>query len=380
MKIIQIVPSIADEASGPSYLVSRLCRSLLDQGIEVTLAVLDWAPMKSQPEFLKIFPLGIGPQRLGRSPMMSKWLRERCAAGDISILHNHGMWYMMSLYAAWATRSASVRFVQSTHNTLSDYSLRSGSRLKPLFWRILQKKALRSASCFHATCEAEYRDVRTLGFQQPVAIIPSGVDVPTFRAKRKSSATSTLTYLGRLHPEKGLENLLAAWKYVQDDFKSWQMRLIGPGKADYTAHLKSRSADLKLDRVEFAGPMYGDDKWRAYADTDLYVLPSPSENFAMSVAEALAAGTPAIVSKGAPWAGLVDEGAGWWIDIGVEPLAAALHDAMSRDPAELSNMGLRGRAWMEQDFSWDRIGQQMAEVYRWLLNPQSTPPACIRLD
>jgi glycosyltransferase involved in cell wall biosynthesis len=99
----------------------------------------------------------------------------------------------------------------------------------------------------------------------------------------------------------------------------------------------------------------------------------------MTVAEALAAGTPAIVTKGAPWGGLEKQGAGWWIDIGVDPLVACLEQALATPPTHLAEMGRAGREWMLQDYSWERIGAQFSVVYRWLLEG-GEPPPWVRLD
>ncbi len=93
----------------------------------------------------------------------------------------------------------------------------------------------------------------------------------------------------------------------------------------------------------------------------------------MSVAEALACGTPAIVSKGAPWPGLTEHRAGWWIDIGLDPLVACLEEALARPTTEVAAMGMRGRHWMEVEYAWAHIGRQMAETYRWVTNGGSKP-------
>ena len=133
------------------------------------------------------------------------------------------------------------------------------------------------------------------------------------------------------------------------------------------------SESLLLERVEFIGSLYGDDKWRAYAKADLFILPSYSENFGMSVAEALASGTPAIVSKGAPWDELNKNKAGWWIDIGVEPLVNCLNIALSKNSKKLKIMGENGRKWMTDEFSWVNISKMMKETYRWVINGGEIP-------
>jgi len=102
-------------------------------------------------------------------------------------------------------------------------------------------------------------------------------------------------------------------------------------------------------------------------------LPSPSENFGIAVAEALAAETPAIATKGAPWKGLETHGAGRWIEIGLDPLVAVLEEMLSCSPEDLSAMGRRGRVWMEREFSWQIIGQQMAATYQWSLTGGDKP-------
>jgi glycosyltransferase involved in cell wall biosynthesis len=122
----------------------------------------------------------------------------------------------------------------------------------------------------------------------------------------------------------------------------------------------------------------GTAKWNAYREADLFVLPSHSENFGMAAAEALATGTPAIVTKGAPWAGLTQQGAGWWPDVNVDSLAECLDTALRQPASELEAMGLRGREWMKEEFSWARIASMMQQTYRWVLQGGAAP-AWVRL-
>ena len=86
----------------------------------------------------------------------------------------------------------------------------------------------------------------------------------------------------------------------------------------------------------------------------------------MTAAEALACGTPVIASQGTPWKGLADNGCGWWIPIGVEPLSSQLRESLSMDGSALLAMGERGREWMKRDFDWNAIGRKMRIAYEWL--------------
>lgn len=384
MRLVHITPALSEEASGPSYSVKRLCEALGEQGHDVTLAALDWAPIERPPAFLRTFPLAVGPRRLGRSPAMNRWLHSLCAEGAADVVHDHGMWQMNAIYPAWATATGGVPLVWSPRGSFAPWAMRHGSWFKKPFWSLVQHPALRRATCFHATAESEYRDIRRLGFRQPVCIIPNGIDLPPL-VDREPENRRTLLFLGRLHAVKGLGNLLRAWAAVEPDFTDWQLRIVGDdagyhGSNGHRAELESLASALGLQRVEFVGPRYGADKFREYRNADLYVLPSFTENFAITVAEALAMETPAVVSRGAPWPGLPEKGAGWWVEIGAQPLADCLRAALACPRAELAAMGRRGRAWMECDFSWSTVAGTMAQTYEWLSRLGGTPPPSVRVD
>lgn len=377
VRVIHVVPSISEEASGPSYSVVRLCEALIAEGEEVSLAALDWAPMPSPPSFLETFPLGWGPRRLGRSPAMARLLAARAKSGAVDLIHNHSLWMMPNVYSGMVARRRDVPFVVSPRGTLSEWAIQSGSALKRVFWSLLQRPALAATTCFHATAESEYQDIRRMGYRNPVAIIPNGVDIPLLPPKNHRPSR-TLLFLGRIHPVKGLDILLRAWRVVQDRFPDWNLRIAGPDSRGHLPRMRRLTRELGLVRTEFCGALMGERKWQAYRDADLFVLPTYSENFGMAVAEALAAGTPAIVTKGAPWGGLETQRAGWWIEIGVDALAACLGDALPTSPARLAEMGRAGREWMLRDYSWERIGRQLSGVYRWLLEG-GEPPRPVRL-
>jgi glycosyltransferase involved in cell wall biosynthesis len=249
---------------------------------------------------------------------------------------------------------------------MSEWAMQSGSRFKKLFWPLIQQRALHLATCFHATAQSEYEDIRRVGFKQPVAVIPNGVDIPAM-CQRTGNAERKLLFLGRVHPIKGLDMLLPAWAAVQQKFPDWQLQIAGPDNGGYLGQMKALSSRLGLKRVEFTGPLTGAKKLRAFADADLSVLPTYSENFGMTVAESLAAGTPVIVTKGAPWEGLLEKRAGWWIDISKDALVSCFEEALSQPRNDLDVMGHNGRVWMESEFSWEAVADKMKATYDWIL-------------
>lgn len=371
--MIHVVPAITERASGPSYSVPRLCESIIGTGVDVQLAALAWSTVPVSLPYLTTFPLGFGPRRLGVSPKMRRWLEAEAASGRTALIHNHSLWMMPNVYSGDACRKGHCRLVVSPRGTLSAWALGRSNFSKTIFWHVLQARGLRAAACFHATAESEYEDIRRLGFRQPVCILPNGIDVPPLEETPKSGRRHLL-FLGRIHPIKGVDLLLRAWRAVEHRFPDWDLHIVGPDNAGHLAEMRALAADLRLQRVVFRGPLFGKEKLRTYRAASLFVLPTHSENFGLTVSEALAAGTPAIVTRGAPWAGLAEQGAGWWIEIGTEPLTACLEQALSAPPERLRDMGRVGHEWMKRDFSWNRIGAQFSTTYRWLLEGGATPP------
>ncbi len=318
---------------------------------------------------------------------MFRWLREQCAQQHVEVLHNHGMWQMNAVYPAWVTKNTATKLVYSPRGALSEWALKHGSPVKPLFFNFFQKPALLRADCFHATAISEYEEIRRLGFNSPVMILPNGIDLPKVLPTRQSGVERprTVLFLSRLHKKKGVEILLYAWQKIQDKHQDFNLRICGSDESyhassGYRLALEQLSRDLRLKRVAFSGAVYSMDKQLVYAESDVLVLPTYSENFGMVVAEALASAVPVIVSKGAPWADVVKEGAGWWVDIGVGPLVGALDHALSLPRQDLAAMGQKGRAWMERDFSWSGIGERMSETYRWLCDKSLSVPEWVRLN
>lgn len=392
MKVIHTIPGIAEQSSGPSYSVTRLVQGLRDQNIDAMIATLRWKTEESSDGVTFFFPIGLGPFRLGRSPQMLSWMRDKVRCGQVDLFHNHGMWQLNALYAVWAGRNKKIPVIISTRGALSSWAIGSGSRLKYIFWILFQCRALSQATCFHATSLQEYEQIRALGFGQPVAVIPNGINLPqanpqkgNLKDLRDSRELRTILFLGRLHPVKGLEKLLYAWSALHEKYKSYELVIAGDdngyyGSSGYLDKLKILSEQLDCARVRFVGRVEGDSKFELYAKSDVYILPSESENFAVTVAEALSCGTPVIASHGTPWSQLDRKDCGWWTKNDPDSLIAVLEAAMSVHPSELMRMGQNGRRWMRDEFDWELISVKMRLTYEWVCSPQDPHPEWVFLD
>lgn len=370
MKIVHIATSLSNPAAGPSYSISRLCENLTALGAETVLHALAPAP-KETSQFKAVFHKGYIDKICWSSAMRKALYGE---ARTSAILHSHSLWRMPNLYPAWATKGTKAKLVVSPRGTLSKDAMLVSKRSKAVLWRLGQEEALRSAHCFHATSEIELADIRRLGFVQPIAVLPNGIDLPTLPAQETRDEFRRILYLGRLHPIKNVDSLIRAWGHVEKDFPRWRLQIAGPDENNFRVQLTELAVTLGIQRIDFLGPKLDSEKWRAYEACDLYVLPSKSENFGITIAEALSSARPVIASKGTPWMELPQKEAGWWVEGHAQSLAVCLSQALALPRAQLTEMGQRGRIWMSEAFSWESIARKMLATYEWLQTGGTVPP------
>ena len=361
MKIVHVVPHIDQEASGVTYVLPWLCQSLATRGHQVEVSCL--AAGDNIPGVtLDLHPQWPVLRRFAISTSHPFALRRKALSVDI--IHNHSLWSMVNVAAGWAVPGKRAKLVVSPHGTLSPWALNRSRFVKSIMWP-LQRQILARADLLHATSEGEYQEIRNLGFTAPVAIIPNGIDLPVLPAAKKAAEVDTLLFLSRIHPKKGLDRLLHAWNELQVRHPSWRLVIAGQGERDHVHEAEALATSLKLERVEFPGPLYGAAK--------SFVLPTHSENFGMVVAEALAHACPVVVSRGAPWAAAESEGCGWWVYNDIPSLTEALDKAMRLSAEQRENMGSAGRDWMQREYSWSSVAERMESAYAWVLQG-GTPP------
>ena len=294
------------------------------------------------------------------------------ARGSDTIFHDHGVWMPSNHAAAATARRLGVPLVVSTRGMLTAWALGQSRIKKRAAWLLYQGRDLRSAQLLHATAEAEVEDIRRVGLRQPAVVLPNGVELPEDARGMPEASVRRALFLSRVHPKKGLLNLIEAWAHVRP--RGWELVIAGPDEGGHRAEVEVRARTHEVD-VVWAGPVDDRAKWDLYRSADLFVLPTFSENFGIVVAEALAAGVPAITTTGAPWGVLNERRCGWWIDVGVEPLAAALHEATALSDEARHAMGQQGRAYVREALSWEHVAQEMAAAYRWVLGRGGKPPA-----
>lgn len=376
----QVIASLEPAHGGPSYSVPRLCEALGQAGTDAVLFSVAGAGHRlidcvdrcyRNRSFRWDFAAIPVLRRFRRSSGLTTALR--LSVRTVDVVHNHGLWLMPNVESGGIARRAQKPLIVSPRGMLAPAALAFSSRKKRAFWALFQASIVRNAACIHVTSEQEYQEVRAFGLVNPVAVVANGIDIPEAIAKPAETGERTVLSLGRLHPKKGLDRLVRAWAMIEEIYPEWRLRIVGPAEHKHDDALRALATSLGSRRISIEGPIYGDKKVEAYRAADLFVLSSLNENFGLTVAEALAAGTPVISTKGAPWAGLETESCGWWVGHEVDALAGALGKAMALPRHVLKSMGAEGRKWMARDFSWEHVARNMQSLYAWLAHGTAAP-------
>jgi glycosyltransferase involved in cell wall biosynthesis len=372
MRICHIVPSLEDRHGGPSRSVRALAnaQAVLGDPIEL-LATTEADQVHSTPEpdsaSLRYFPR-VAPRWLSRSPQLRRYLCDH----RFDVLHNHALWLLPLHYAQEASHRQRVPLVISPRGMMSGWAWRHRRWRKHLAELFVHPGAFAAAAGWHATSPEEADDIRALGFKHPVCVSPNGVTLPSeadlITARNawqqiypQSKDHPIALFYSRFHRKKRIKELISLW--LAQPRGNWRLLIAGVAEDYTTAELTAIVA--AAGAAEQITVFDGADRPPPYAVASLFILPSHSENFGLVIAEALAAGVPALVTDTTPWSRLAEHAAGWCVSW--DHFARSLATALATQPAELAAMGRRGRAWVERDFAWDKAARLLQQFYQQLL-------------
>jgi len=417
-----VTASVSRKAGGLQDGVLRLAQScgvdnLSVLGVEDEYSAADieaWRPLRIQTSSL------VGPERFSYSPGLSRSLEE----SDVDLAHLHGLWRYTSIAISRWHRRRSKPYIVHPHGMLDCWAVRN-SRWKKMIASVLYERTmLTQAACIRALCQSEVESIRNYGCQNPICVIPNGMDFPkgpfaepAWR-RHLEPGVKVLFYLGRLHPKKGLMNLLRAWATVQaattsdqkgdrgqNDANQWVLVIGGWGEGGHELELRRLAGELGIpwadarDNLDdsaaswdsgrkkppiqpggliFLGPQFGKAKADCYHSCDAFILPSFSEGLPMVILEAWSHGKPVLMTPACN----LPEGfeANAAIKIGCDPveIRQGLGRLFAMSQTQRDELGRQGWRLISEKFSWERVGAELVAVSEWVLHGGEPPESVCR--
>ena len=283
------------------------------------------------------------------------------------LVHINGIWSLDRWIMQRQALKRGIKTYIIPHGMLEPWILHRHYWTKKLPALMLyERRALRSAVCLIATAESERKNLMKFfnlnDNENKIPVILNGIDVSGIPVKDSWEIRKKIVYVSRIHIKKGIEMLIDTACGISDRLKDYEIVIVGEGESDYVAELKAKAAASGL-RVNFAGGVYGEEKWRTFQEADFFVLPTHSENFGYVIAESLACGTPVITTKGTPWEE-IDGECGYWIERTEVELRKAMLSMMEKTPEELECMGRNGRRLIEENYSARKMAEQLMDIYQ----------------
>lgn len=399
MRILHAIASLAPRYGGPSIACPALCRELARQGHQVAIYTtnVDGHQQSSvslnQPVFdngveLRFFSGWTHPLEYKFSPSLRRALADRIPAVDL--VHIYSLYIFSATAAAHLCRRFKVPYLLHPHGSLDPFLLRRHPIRKWLYSALIERRNFRHASAVLFNSQEELRLAepwldRVLPAptrrRPALEVVPVGLEEECFTPVSAGSRQQFLSrypeligkhillFFGRLSFKKGLDLLAEAFIELARDSNRVHLLVVGPDTEGYGEKLRHwLGAGRVLERATFTGPLEGVERFVALQSADVFALPSYSENFGQSVAEAMASGVPVVISnKVNIWPSIEITGAGLVVPCEARALARAL-STLFDDRSRAREMGERGRRWAAETLRWTMVGPQMADLYQRILD------------
>ncbi|MGH8002434.1 MAG: hormogonium polysaccharide biosynthesis glycosyltransferase HpsP [Brasilonema sp.] len=391
MQVLQIIPSISLIYGGPSQMILGLAPALARQGVEVTVLTTDSngdfgqkpldVPLNRsiEQDGYKIIYFRCAPFRRYKFSLdLLRWLNRH--ANEFNLAHIHALFSPVSSVAATICRRQKLPYILRPLGTLDPADLRKKKQLKQLYAAIIERPNLAGAAGLHFTSTQEAKVSERFGVSTRDLVIPLGVN-PIKKAGDAGEAEvrsqlgiskniPLVLFMSRIDPKKGLNLLLPALEALLAERLNFHFVLAGTNPQDpsYEEKIKLQVQASELrSHTTITGFVTGEFKSALLQAADIFVLPSYYENFGIAVAEAMAAGTPVVVSDQVHICQEVRESESGWVGAtDVSELTNLLRIAL-QNPSERQRRGLYAKEYALKNYSWDAIAHQTIQAYNQIL-------------
>ena len=392
MKVLHVIPSVAAVRGGPSQAVIEMVRGLRSQDVDAEIVttndngkdLLD-VPLYELTDRLEEYanvPIRFFPRfspninavrEFAFSGALTTWLWQHITEYDL--VHVHAIFSYASTIAMAIARIKNVPYITRPLGQLCEWSLQQSKLRKQIYLNVIERSNLLCSKSLHFTAEQEKTEFNQLGLNIPNFILPHGVYIPTPISDAKTQVREILhildqrpivLFMSRIHPKKGLEYLISALSKLKE--YNFVLVIAGSGDPDYVNQIKDllKTHDI-CDRTHMIGFVKGETKNLYLQGADIFALTSHSENFGIAAIEALAAGTPVLITDGVAIAPMVKEQAiGYVTQLEVEAIASIIQEFFDH-PDIAKQKGDRATLYIAEHYSWAKITCRLMTVYKNLL-------------
>ncbi|WP_223209980.1 glycosyltransferase [Picosynechococcus sp. NKBG042902] len=392
IKVLHVLPSLSLKLGGPTQVALNLVSALRKVGIDAEIAttnddqdtVLD-VPLGQRVIYHNVpvyfFPrFPIRMKEFLFSTELTRWLWQHQKNYDL--VETHYLFSYASSCSAAIARQFGTPYLVNTIGQLTPWALAQGELKKKIYSTVIERRNLNRAATIHCTSNGEAEDVSQFGIQTPKMVLPLGVtppiSIPDAKQKLRQqyqipADVPIILFLSRLHPKKRPDLLLQTLEQLSLDY-SFHLIMAGSGTPVYIKTLKDLAATLKLtSHTTFTGFVTGQDKDLLLQGSDLFVLPTYSENFGIVLAEAMVAGLPVITTAGTQIApDIADAEAGLIVDGDSTALGAAISQLL-QNPHQRTILGQNGQRFALNNYAWPAIAQNLATAYEAIVKQQPLP-------
>lgn len=376
MKVAQIIPCLGKNSGGPTRSVYELSKGLRSIGVESEIVTNNYLinPNIVTDDWIR----SVDVAKIRPFEYSSKY-RDLIRNSVYDLFHIQSVYSYPVTFAARYARKHNIPYIIAPRGSLYKAALDSSSYWKKqLFNRLFLFKDLQNASVIHATCEEEMNQLRKLGINTPIAVIPNSISLPNEMPQISETSKFRLCFLGRINPIKNLDGLIKAWHAAGvAQREDCELVIIGGAVLDreknYLDQLHKLEKELHITNISWKGSVVGKAKDDILNSCSFFILPSHSENFGMVVIESLMQGVPVIASKGTPWNSLVNSGCGWWIDNGVDEMKTQIIELLNVSETVRKEMGHKGQLFVKDNFSTVAVCNNLKCMYGWIINGGKKP-------
>jgi len=241
---------------------------------------------------------------------------------NYDIIHIHGFYRFPVTYAAYKARKLKIPYMIMPHGALDPYLYKQSSKsliLKKLWEYFFDIPNIRCAEVIHCTSDLEKNKINQLNIvpKAKFFVIPNFISDIFFKKKTKnllfknkigfSNDDKIILFLGRINFKKGLDLLIPAFKKINNVFPNYKLLVVGQNNENYLEQVVLPLVEKNNleDNFKYLPAIYGEELVQCYQESDLFVLPSYSENFGLTIFEAMALKVPVVVSDQVDLAGLI---------------------------------------------------------------------------